>query len=147
MSKQLTLLLSGAVLATILFLLVFIDKNAVIAFLNKHNLLPQPERFTELYFEDHETLPKQIIATEEADFKFTVHNLEYEPFTYDYKVEAISTQESKLLDQGSFTLEHDTYKTLANTISTSTEEANIRTKINVSLENKNQSIHFWVNSN
>jgi len=145
MSKQLTLLLSGAILALVLFLLLFTDKSSIVAMLNKYNLLPQPERFTELYFEDHDKLPKQLIATEEAKFKFTVHNLEYEPFTYNYKVEALSTESAKLLHEGSFTLNHDEYKTIGQRISTA--EAQVRTKINVSLENKNQSIHFWVNGN
>ncbi len=145
MSKQLTLLLSGAILALVLFLLLFTDKTSVVALLNKYNLLPQPERFTELYFEDHEKLPKEIIATQEPKFKFTVHNLEYEPFTYDYKVQALSTESAKLLNEGTFTLKHDEYKTISGSISTA--EASIRTKINVSLENKNQSIHFWVNGN
>ncbi len=145
MSKQLTLLLSGAVVALILFLLLFTDKSSVVAMLNKYNLLPQPERFTELYFEDHDKLPKQLIATQEPKFQFTVHNLEYEPFTYNFKVEALSTESAKLLNEGSFTLNHDEYKTITESISTA--EASIRTKINVSLENKNQSIHFWVNGN
>ncbi|HRN69940.1 MAG TPA: hypothetical protein PLS49_02035 [Candidatus Woesebacteria bacterium] len=145
MSKQLTLLFSGSVLAVIIFFLLFADKSAIISWLNEYKLLPQPERFTELYFEDHTNLPTHLIASDEADFKFTVHNLEYEPFTYNYTVKAESTQSAELLDEGTFTLNHDEYKTIGGTIST--QEAQIRTKINVSLENKNQSIHFWVNGN
>lgn len=145
MSKQVAVLLFGAVLAIILFFIFFLDKSFVVSWLNNHKLLPQPEPFTELYFEDHELLPKELEATQEAEFKFTVHNLEYKTVNYEYEVEAISTQSAELLDEGSFTLQHDGYKTIGGTVST--QEAQIRTKININLKNKNQSIHFWVNGN
>lgn len=37
----------------------------------------QPERFTELYFENHTQLPSQADINREYVFKFTAHNLEY----------------------------------------------------------------------
>lgn len=143
MNKQIGILLSGIAVAILLFFVLIYDKNSIIAFLNKNKLLSQPETFTELYFEDHQELPKSLIGTDEAKFKFTVHNLEYKPYTYNYEVESISTESSKLLDSGTFTLEHDAFKTVSEIVSAN--EATIESKININLKNKNQSIHFWVN--
>ncbi len=42
----------------------------------------KPETFTELYFEDHLSLPKEIILFKENNFKFTIHNLENKDMDY-----------------------------------------------------------------
>lgn len=144
MVKHSMIIVIGAFFALILFMKIFFS-NDIKTFLNLPIAFTSPEPITELYFENHLDLPNNLDPTKNNNFQFTVHNLEYEPYTYNYKVEALSTESAKLLNEGSFTLKHDEYKTIGQRISTA--EAQIRTKINVSLENKNQSIHFWVNGN
>ncbi len=142
MRTHVVILITGIVLAIVVFV-AFTQQQNVVDFLNKNKLLPQPEPFTELYFEDHLNLPKTLEATEEANFKFTVHNLEHKPMDYLYSVNAIASDSSRLIKQGEFRLLHDEYATFQETVSTA--EAKQRTKINVSLDNLDQSIHFWVN--
>lgn len=135
-------IIGGVSAAVLLFALLAFDRNSVIAALHRHQLLPQPERFTELYLEDHLALPRSYNPKRNNSFTFTVHNLEHKPMDYVYVVEAISTESARIISRGNFRLEHDGYKSVTAKIAST--EAQVRTKINISLENKDQSIHFWV---
>jgi len=42
----------------------------------------KPETFTELYFEDHLSLPNMVTLFKENNFKFTIHNLENKDMEY-----------------------------------------------------------------
>ena len=117
-------------------------KGPVIAKLNDWKLLPQPERFTELYFEHHLDLPNTLKPNEQKDINFTVHNLEYQDMTYEYTVRAISTSSAVLLDKNSFLLKENEFRTV--TVPVIIPEMMYRTKVIVTLENLHQSIHFWV---
>ena len=66
--------------------LMYAQKDAVYAQLNAWHLVPVPERFTELYFEDHTKLPTTIAQGEPASFSFTIHNLEGATTVYPYQV-------------------------------------------------------------
>ena len=44
------------------------------------------ESFTELYFENHQNLPKSIELGKNYEFYFTINNLENKPFNYNYQV-------------------------------------------------------------
>jgi len=45
---------------------------------------PAPENFTELYFNNHQTLPKYVNLEEKYNYEFTIHNLENRQYQYDY---------------------------------------------------------------
>jgi hypothetical protein len=47
---------------------------------------PAPENFTELYFNNHTALPKNINLNEKYNYEFTIHNLENREYQYDYTV-------------------------------------------------------------
>ncbi len=141
-TRNLIQVVGGVVAAFFLFAIFALQTDTVEAALRKHKLLPEPERFTELYLENHLRLPKTYVRGGNNSFTFTVHNLEHKPMKYDYVVEAVSTESARFITKGSFELEHDAYKSVKARIASS--EAAQRTKINISLENKDQSIHFWV---
>lgn len=65
--------------------LIYKERAVIYIGLNDLKLIPQPERFTELYF-DPTSLPDQIISYQPLLFSFTVHNLEGATTTYPYKV-------------------------------------------------------------
>jgi hypothetical protein len=101
----------------------------------------KPEAFTELYFEDHNNLPKTIEKGKEYSFSFTIHNLEYKDVEYPYIVYLQIDSEKVILDSGKLSLRNDEYK--------SQEEDfgplyNLRTQIVVELPNENQQIDFWM---
>ena len=128
-SVEITIFLVGIVL---LNPPLFLKDFSELAFSKK------PETFTELYFTDHLSLPKQIKQGVPYYFEFTVHNLEYKDFTYVYEV----TADTLILENGQFSLKHDETKTIPITFRIS--QPFERTKITVNLVNKNQPIHFWI---
>lgn len=132
-------------IAVIVFELVILGKllmsNKAIADAVTLATTRQPERFTELYFENHLSLPKDIIRFKKYKFAFTIHNLEYRDTEYPYRIYLQRETEKILLNRGKVSLKQDEYKTI-------TEEfgplKNIRSKIVVELTAKNQMIHFWM---
>src|SRR5258708_5353987 len=46
----------------------------------------QPETFTELYFDNHTTLPATTVPNKSYSFAFTIRNLENKDMTYPYQV-------------------------------------------------------------
>jgi hypothetical protein len=62
------------------------EKSVVYADLNSLKLIPQPETFTELYFENASYLPRATVAGQPISFSFGIHNVEYATMTYPYEV-------------------------------------------------------------
>jgi hypothetical protein len=82
--KQVTLIVIIAAFAAVI--LLYLIRTTVYAGLNNLDLIPQPERFTELYFEDASNLPRMTVAKQPIEFAFTIHNLEGVTTTYPYSV-------------------------------------------------------------
>ncbi len=100
------------------------------------------EAFTELYFEDHLNLPKQVDSSEKYSFKFTVHNLEGKDMKYIYDVYLDIGNEKLFLDKGTIFLKNNGYKTMQEVF---TKNGSLsKGKIIVNLVNKNQQIAFWI---
>jgi uncharacterized membrane protein len=113
MDKKTKLSLSlviGSLLA-LAYLMLF-QKTQLAAFLKREHLLPEEEKLTELYFEDHGLLPAKLMVGESRTVRFTVHNVEYEPKTYAYEFRSDTATASSLLETGSITLEHDESRTV-----------------------------------
>ncbi len=142
MSKRNIVFSLSSLLGLLIFTAIFLNRDIFANYLGKYNLLPKPEPLTELYFEDHLKLPENISPDREYQVGFVVHNLEYEDYKYDYSVISDASGSATLLNKGSFSLKHDEYKTIREKFSIS--EDSLKTKISVNLDNKKQSIHFWV---
>ena len=73
------------------------------------------EPLTELYFENHTALPKNIFLDKNYDFSFTVNNLEYQDVEYNYIVEAYDVNNTLLfeINKGSFTLANNESRTIS----------------------------------
>jgi len=102
----------------------------------------KPETFTELYFEDHLSLPNKVVIFKENNFKFTIHNLENKDMAYIYEVYIDVNREKQMIDKNSVLVKNNEYKTI-------TEDFTItapmqRVKVVVNLIGKNQQIHFWM---
>jgi hypothetical protein len=102
----------------------------------------KPETFTELYFEDHLSLPNKVTLFKENNFKFTIHNLENKDMEYPYEVYIDVNREKQMINKSSVLIKNNEYKTI-------TEDFTItvpmqRVKVVVNLINKNQQIHFWM---
>ena len=103
----------------------------------------KPETFTELYFEDHLSLPNKVTLFKENHFKFTIHNLENKDMEYKYEIYVdIEKGKKEMIDKGSVFIKNNEYKTIS-------EEFIItipiqRVKVAVNLISKSQQIHFWM---
>ena len=102
----------------------------------------QPEPFTELYFEDHLTLPTKVTRNKVYIFKFTIHNLENKNFMYPYEVYADLGGEKLLIERKTVSLKSHEYKTIEEKFII--PDSFTRLKIVVNLINKNQQINFWM---
>lgn len=134
----------SATLFTLLSIVVLLSANtySIKNILNTYHLLPEPVRFSELYFENHMNLPQTSKQNEQLPFRFTLHNLENKTIEYKYQITAETTSSGKLLlDEGFIQLVHDDLETIdANPMVTSVSG---RTKIEVNLPDQQQNIHFW----
>jgi len=98
---------------------------------------PEPERFTELYFNNHQDLDKYS-RDGKHEFSFTVHNLEGEDKDYEYEIKV----NDRVVRSSSLFVKSEGKVRVNENI-----QLNIpfdKIKIEVSLPEKNQEIHFWV---
>lgn len=103
---------------------------------------PKPEIFTELYFENHLSLPSKINLYKENNFKFTIHNLENRDMEYPYEVYIDIDGKKQIIDKSSVLIKNNEYKTITvNFIVTIPMQ---KFKVVVNLSNKNQQIDFWM---
>ncbi len=145
-----------ASVATLLLLIVVAIANATAINHQLHawKLLPEPERLTELYYENHTKLPTTFTVETPLQFSFTAHNLEYQTATYYYTISQSSEdgKKSQTLSSGSFTLPQDAYHTQPIVVapvyqSQFSARSQITTTIKADITGGpavNESIHFWV---
>ncbi len=72
------------------------------------------EPLTEVYFENHTSLPKYIFPDKPYNYSFSVHNLEYQDMRYDYNVNAFDEDGNLLyrMDSGEIYLANNETKTI-----------------------------------
>ncbi len=104
------------------------------------------EPLTEVYFENHTSLPGNIFLNRNYNFTFTVHNLEYREMNYAYDMNIEYGNKSGTVNSGSFVLENN--GSISFTKSFSFTEPFNRAKIQTVVKKDNNEtidIHFWVN--
>lgn len=101
------------------------------------------EPFTELYFEDHQNLPKDIEPNRDYTFRFTIHNMENQKVDYTYKI-GIQGGEPfpTTISMGFMKLENNEARTISQAFRL--PEGSESAKVIVELEGRDQEIHFWV---
>lgn len=111
----------------------------------------KPETFTELYFEDHLHLPKElpqptslrkITFENRYTFAFTIHNLEDKDMYYHYEVYIDSGKNKQIIEQKDIFVKNNESKTIDEIFIVPNKHS--RTKVIVNLTNKNQIIAFWM---
>lgn len=73
------------------------------------------EPLTEVYFENHTSLPAYLFTDKPYNFSFSVHNLEYQQMRYYYNIDAYDENDSLLynIGEGEFILLNNETKTLS----------------------------------
>jgi len=121
-------------------------KDSIRARLDEWKLIPRRERFTELYFDDHVNLPKQIQKGEKIDFSFTIHNLEGERRWYSYIV-YFKSQDGQItnIEEKSVFLEDGELESIKESYAPTLEDN--KGGIFVELKNPQQGIDFLLSDN
>lgn len=142
---------NNKVITSIVLLFAIICLTAGVLFLVKNNSVKEalilatsvkPETYTELYFENHLSLPNKVTLFKKNNFKFTIHNLENKDMKYPYEVYIDINGEKKIIYINSVFIKNNEYKTItADFIITIPIQ---RAEIVVNLINKKQQINFWI---
>jgi len=112
-SNIIVLLLGLAILVAILGSLYF-ETGPIYGELKNLNLIPVPERFTELYFQDPATLPNSVAKGKTLSFSFVIHNVEGATTTYPYVAYFESSDNTKsVLQNGNVSLSDNESTTIA----------------------------------
>lgn len=121
-------------------------KNEIYTQLDEWKLIPKQEHFTELYFNDHINLPKQIQKGEKVSFSFVIHNLEGKKWQYPYAVFFVS-QNGQItnIEEKAVTLASGEYETIEESYISNLAEN--KGGIYVALQQPQQEIHFLLNYN
>ena len=136
-----TLIIIILLMVGTLSLVAYGERGMIHAKLNDLKLIPIPERFTELYFEDPSSLPTQTTAGKPISFAFGVHNVEGTPTTYPYVVYFDEPAGYSMnLQTGTISLAPDASKNIP--ISYTFLASKITGKVVVDLPSVNQHIDF-----
>ena len=100
------------------------------------------QTFTELYFENHLSLPGRITLFKENNFKFTIHNLENKDMEYPYEVYIDTNGEKQIISTDSVLIEDNGYKTISVVFTITIQIP--RSRVVVNLIDKNEQINFWI---
>lgn len=103
-------------------------------------LIPQQERFTELYFENHTHLPTEVSANTPFTVSFVIHNLEGEDMIYPYNVYVKDSYGTTTLESASVMVKDAAYKTI--TEKYNLKSVNSQKTLFVELPSKHQELHF-----
>jgi hypothetical protein len=116
--KNKTVLLASSIAGLLIIIFAVSQVNAIKNQLNDWKLIPQPEKVTELYFDDSTNLPTAYNPGVSQSFSFTIHNIEYQNEDYRYIVteQGNTNSNARTLISGSINLKQNQYKSTALTI-------------------------------
>jgi len=103
------------------------------------------EPLTEVYFENHTSLPNVVFLNQTYNFTFTIHNLEYREMNYTYNITAEYLSRLYHMDEGNFSLNNNESISISEGFYF-TNGFN-RAKINIYVikdNNETIDLHFWI---
>ena len=133
-----------AILCGIALGIALFCSQSIVAQLRKWDVLPKTEAVTELYFAKPSYLPATYSISQPVNFDFVVSNRTPETQTYTYNVVAVPEQSLRAdaFTEASVTVPPGQQITQSVALPVTLRG---RVKIEVSIPDIYQSIHFWVN--
>jgi hypothetical protein len=104
------------------------------------DLIPKPEKLTELYFNNNADLPGT--ATQVIRFAFVIHNLETTDYQYVYVVSVNANGTRHIVDSGNVLVKNNQYYVKNEQFKS--YHAPGSQEVVIELTNKQQSIDFWI---
>ena len=144
--KLASLLMIGVTLVVGTLIIFNLNRASIYNELENLDLLPRPEKLTELYFNDNANLPATAADNQVISFTFVIHNLETTDYQYVYEVSVNTAKGSRrIVDSGNVSVNNNQYYV-------KTEKFNLLNspgsqEVVVELTNKHQSIDFWIGEN
>lgn len=139
--KRIALLL-GLGLSVAIITLLSLNSAAVYKGLASLDLVPKPEKVTELYFDTSADLPASATANQAIRFTFVIHNLETADYRYAYDVVVMANGGRHIVDAGNVLVKNNQFFTKKEEISLLNSPG--RQDVVVELIDLRQSIDFWV---
>lgn len=141
--KQLFKLTIGLILVAGMIILLNLYRASIYNELDNLDLIPKPEKMTELYFNDSANLPSSATSSNRLiSFAFVIHNLETTDYQYAYEVSVNLNGTRHIVDSGKILVKNNQYYV-------KDEELNLMNspgsqEVVVELINLHQSIDFWI---
>ena len=130
--------------ALVIAMLIFINLNRASVYneLFALDLIPKPEKLTELYFNDNANLPASVTSNQAISFAFVIHNLETTDYQYTYDVFVDANSTRHIVDSGKVLVKDNLYYVKKEQFKLMNLTG--RQEVVVELTNKKQSIDFWI---
>lgn len=135
-------LLIGVVLIVGTAIFYSLNKESVDNELATLDLIPKPEKLTELYFNNNANLPSSVTGNQAISFAFVIHNLETTDYQYTYDVFVTTNGTKRIVDSGSVLVKNNQYYVKKENFNLMKSSG--RQEVVVELTNKRQSIDFWI---
>jgi hypothetical protein len=134
-------LLVGAISVVGMLIVFNLNSSSVYNELATLDLIPKPEKLTELYFSNSANLPVHATSNYVVNFAFVIHNLETTDYQYTYDVSVNANGTRRTVDSGVVLVKNNQYYV-------KNEKFNLmnspgRQDVVVELTNIRQSIDFW----
>jgi hypothetical protein len=139
--KSASSLLIGVLVVTGVLIFYNLNRASIHDELIALDLLPKPEKMTELYFNDSTKLPDSATRNQTISFTFVIHNLETTNYQYLYEVSVIANGTPHIVDSGSVFVKDNEYFVKDEKFHLMNVSGG--QKVVVELLNKHQSIDFW----
>jgi hypothetical protein len=126
----------------VLGMLIFfnLDRASINNQLAKLDLIPQPEKLTELYFNNNTELPSSVPPNHVISFTFVIHNLETTDYQYAYNVSVLANGSRHIIDSGTVLVKNNQYYLKSENFNLTNVSG--KQDVIVELTNKRQSIDF-----
>jgi hypothetical protein len=134
-------LLIGVLLVAGILIFFNLNRAVVDNELAALDLIPKPEKLTELYFNDSANLP-DAVTNKPVSVAFVIHNLETNNFRYVYSVSVNANGTRHIVDSGSVLVKNNQYFTKNEKFSLLHVSGS--QEVVIELTNRQQSIDFWI---
>ena len=139
---KLASLLLGLVLVVVMLILFNLNRANIYNELISLDLIPKPEKLTELYFNNSANLPGSATSNQAISFTFVIHNLETTDYQYVYDVSVNAKGTRHIVDSGDVLVKNNQYYVKNEKLKLMNSPG--RQEVVIELINMPESIDFWI---
>jgi hypothetical protein len=138
---KLAFLLIGVILVVGMLIIFNLNRAPIYNELVNLDLIPKPEKLTELYFNNNANLPGSATSNQVISFAFVIHNLEMTDYQYFYDVSVNANGTRHIVDSGNVLVKNNQYYVKDEKFKLMNSPGS--QEVVVELTNKQQSMDFW----